>query len=57
MTKGDHVVWIHGAVGLTGRIVDFQLVPLAPSSCNVLLKIETEHGTFHEYPHNLKISR
>jgi hypothetical protein len=56
MTKGDPVIWVRGAVGLTGTIVDFLHVPLANSQFDLLLKIETKHGMFYEYPHNLNRS-
>lgn len=56
MTKGDPVVWVRGAVGLTGRVVDFLLVTTTVP-WNLLFKIETERGVFYEYPHNLDMLR
>jgi len=48
MTIGDKVLWIRGAVGLTGQVVDVLVI----SPVYYLLVIDTPLGHFHEHPLN-----
>jgi hypothetical protein len=55
LVVGDQVRWKRGAVGLTGRVIDFIFVPNAPEQLRVILKMETPRGTYCEYPSNLEL--
>lgn len=54
--KGTKVVWIHGAVGLTGVCTgEVELLPSDNGGLYVLLKVQTERGEFSELPRNLEL--
>ena len=54
MQPGTKVEWIAGAVGLQGTVIGSQYLPDAEPQWKDLLVIYTKHGTYHEFPKNIK---
>ena len=51
----DRVVWVRGSVGLSGIVTDALILDGAEPGWERLLAIRTQHGTFHEFPRNLRV--
>ena len=51
----DRVVWTRGSVGLSGIVTGALILTGAEPEWQHLLAIRTQHGTFHEFPRNLRV--